>query len=136
MTFDHDDLIRLVDVIPPDNKERDSFNDVYLVMPRMETTLKKIIRSDHKLENRHYLSFIYQILRGLKYIHSAGFVHGDLKPEDILVNAQNCNIKISDFGLAQEVPARRNLTKYVCPRWYRAPEFFFGAIQYDQKGMS
>ena len=60
MTFDHDDVIELVDVIPPDDKERDCFNDVYLVMPRMETTLKRIIKSDQKLENRHYLFFIYR----------------------------------------------------------------------------
>ena len=134
MTFDHDDVIRLVDVIPPDDKERDSFNDVYLVMPRMETNLKRIIKSDQKLDNTHYLFLVYQILRGLKYIHSAGVIHRDLKPENILVNGKNCNVKISDFGLARGEGS--NLTEYVITRWYRAPEVMVCAKQYDQQGMS
>jgi len=133
MLFDHDDVIRLVDVVPPDESEQDSFSDVYLVMPRMETTLKEIIKSDQKLENRHFLFFIYQILRGLKYIHSAGIVHRDLKPENILVNGKNCNIKIADFGLARGVSDGCNLTEYVITRWYRAPEVMVCAKQYDRE---
>ena len=136
MAFDHDDIIRLVDVIPPDDKERDCFNDVYLVMPRMETTLKSIIKSDQILDDKHCLLLIYQILRGLKYIHSAGVVHRDLSPENILVNCKNCNVKIIDFGLARGVSEGSNLTEYVISRWYRAPEVMLCSKQYDQRGMS
>lgn len=41
-----------------------------------------------------------QMLRALKYIHSASVVHRDLKPSNILVNS-NCDLKIGDFGLAR-----------------------------------
>lgn len=41
-----------------------------------------------------------QILRGLKYVHSAGVLHRDLKPSNILLNA-TCDLKICDFGLAR-----------------------------------
>ena len=44
--------------------------------------------------------FLYQILRGLKYIHSANVLHRDLKPSNLLLNA-NCDLKICDFGLAR-----------------------------------
>merc|ERR1711920_1096409 len=104
-------------------------------MLRMETTLAKVIKSKQKLTERHYQFFVYQMLRGLKYIHSAGVIHRDLKPENILINGADCNLKITDFGLARGVHMEDalNLTEYVVTRWYRAPEVMCSAKQYDEK---
>ena len=66
----------------------------------MECDLAAIIRSGQPLTDAHYQSFIYQILCGLKYIHSANVLHRDLKPGNLLVNA-DCELKICDFGLAR-----------------------------------
>jgi serine/threonine protein kinase len=41
-----------------------------------------------------------QVLRGLKYLHSASVLHRDLKPSNLLLNA-TCDLKICDFGLAR-----------------------------------
>jgi len=135
MHFDHDDIVGLIGVIPPDESELDTYQDVYLVMFRMETTLAKVIKSKQKLTERHYQFFVYQMLRGLKYIHSAGVIHRDLKPENILINGADCNLKITDFGLARGVYMEDtlNLTEYVVTRWYRAPEVMCSAKQYDEK---
>jgi len=134
MHFDHEDVIKLIGVIVPNEKERDSFNDVYLVLPKMETTLAKIIKSKHKLTDDHLQYFLYQMFRGLKYIHSAGVIHRDLKPENILINGSNCKLKITDFGLARGVFKEMvQLTEYVVTRWYRAPEVMCSARQYDEK---
>lgn len=66
----------------------------------MESDLASIIRSPQPLNDEHIQFFLYQILRGLKYMHSAGILHRDLKPRNILVNS-NCDIKICDFGLSR-----------------------------------
>lgn len=44
----------------------------------MDTDLTSIIKSDQPLTEEHYKFFLYQLLRGLKYIHSAQIVHRDL----------------------------------------------------------
>ncbi|CAD0037550.1 unnamed protein product [Aureobasidium pullulans] len=63
------------------------------------TDLHRLLTS-RPLEKQFIQYFLYQILRGLKYVHSAGVVHRDLKPSNILVN-ENCDLKICDFGLAR-----------------------------------
>lgn len=87
----------------------------------MECDLDRIISSTQALTDQHAQYFVYQILRGLKYIHSAHVLHRDLKPSNLLVNS-NCDLSICDFGLARGVVADETLTEYVVTRWYRAPE--------------
>merc|ERR1719183_2976554 len=50
----------------------------------------------------HTTALLYNLLLGLKYLHSAGIYHRDLKPANCLVNA-DCSVKICDFGLARAV---------------------------------
>lgn len=45
----------------------------------------------------------YQLLRGLRFAHSYGVIHRDLKPANLLVT-KNCDLVISDFGLARMMP--------------------------------
>ena len=73
------------------------FQDIYIVFDLMESDLHRIIQSKQELTDDHVRFFIYQLLRGLKYIHSANVVHRDLKPSNLLVN-ENCTLKIGDFG--------------------------------------
>lgn len=73
--------------------------------------------------------FLYQILRGLKYIHSARVIHRDLKPSNLLLNA-NCELKICDFGLARPTAENDIMTEYVVTRWYRAPELLLNSTDY------
>lgn len=102
----------------------------------MECDLAAIIRSGQPLTDAHFQSFIYQILSGLKYIHSANVLHRDLKPGNLLVNA-DCELKICDFGLARGFSAdpEQNagyMTEYVATRWYRAPEIMLSFQSYTK----
>jgi len=133
--FDHPHVMSLTAVIPPESHDRDTYKDCYLIMPRMDTTLSKVIRSKQKLSERHIQYFVYQMVRAMEYMHSGGIIHRDLKPENILVNAVDCKIKITDFGLARgvhiDVDTPQKLTEYVVTRWYRAPEVMCCSRLYD-----
>lgn len=70
----------------------------YIVQDLMETDLYKLLKTQH-LSNDHICYFLYQILRGLKYIHSANVLHRDLKPSNLLLNT-TCDLKVQClFGL-------------------------------------
>jgi len=67
----------------------------YIVQCLMETDLYKLLKTQ-KLSNDHICYFLYQILRGLKYIHSANVLHRDLKPSNLLLNT-TCDLKVCYF---------------------------------------
>lgn len=77
-------VIRIIDIIPPP-PTAEEFEDVYIVQDLMETDLHRIIYSKQPLTIDHIQYFVYQILRGLKYIHSANVLHRDLKVNDALL---------------------------------------------------
>lgn len=109
------------------------FEDIYIITELMETDLHRIIYSKQKLTDDHHAYFIYQLLRGLKYMHSANVLHRDLKPSNILLNS-NCDLRICDFGLARGIheEGAEKLTEYVVTRWYRAPEIMLACREYTK----
>ncbi|KAH7862982.1 hypothetical protein Vadar_011788 [Vaccinium darrowii] len=125
--LDHENIIKIKDIMRP--PEKDEFNDVYIAYELMETDLHQIIRSSQALTEDHCQYFLYQLLRGLKYIHSANVLHRDLKPSNLLLNA-NCDLKICDFGLARTTSETDIMTEYVVTRWYRAPELLLNCSEY------
>ncbi|XP_036862609.1 mitogen-activated protein kinase 12 isoform X3 [Manis javanica] len=122
-------VIGLLDVFTPD-ESLDDFTDFYLVMPFMGTDLGKLMKHEKLSEDRVQF-LVYQMLKGLKYIHAAGIIHRDLKPGNLAVN-EDCELKILDFGLARQ--ADSEMTGYVVTRWYRAPEVILNWMRYTQTG--
>ncbi|BHF60290.1 hypothetical protein AAHC03_0712 [Spirometra sp. Aus1] len=131
--FKHENIIDIRDVILVGNT-LETMKDVYIVQTLMDTDLCKLLKAQ-RLANDHICYFLYQILRGLKYIHSANVLHRDLKPSNLLINA-NCDLKICDFGLARMNDPEHDhngiLTEYVATRWYRAPEIMLNSKGYTR----
>merc|ERR1719273_2100837 len=130
--FNHENIIDIRDILR--SSCQDTMKDVYIIQCLMETDLYKLLKTQ-RLSNDHICYFLYQILRGLKYIHSANVLHRDLKPSNILLNS-NCDLKICDFGLARVCDTSHDhtgvLTEYVATRWYRAPEVMLNAKGYTK----
>ncbi|CAN4121684.1 unnamed protein product [Withania somnifera] len=119
----HPDIVEIKHILlPPCPRE---FKDIYVVFELMECDLQHVIKANDSLTPEHYQFFLYQLLRGLKYMHTANVFHRDLKPKNILANA-DCKLKLCDFGLARaafgDTPSAIFWTDYVATRWYRAPE--------------
>ncbi|MEE6481058.1 hypothetical protein FKM82_012746 [Ascaphus truei] len=123
----HENVIGLLDVFTP-STSIENFHEVYLVTNLMGADLNNIVKCQ-KLTDDHIQFLIYQLLRGLKYIHSAGIIHRDLKPSNLAVN-EDCELRILDFGLARQTDDE--MTGYVATRWYRAPEIMLNWMHYNQ----
>ena len=136
----HGNIIRLLNVLRAHNDR-----DIYLVFEYMETDLHAAIRANILMDvHRRYI--MYQLLRALKYLHTAQLLHRDIKPSNVLLSS-DCYVKLADFGLARSVAqlnemeqkAKKRsqqhhqgaiLTDYVATRWYRAPEILLGSTKY------
>ncbi|KAI4320693.1 hypothetical protein MLD38_034146 [Melastoma candidum] len=119
----HPDIVDIKSIMLPPSKRE--FKDIYVVFELMESDLHQVIKANDDLTREHHQFFLYQMLRALKYMHTASVYHRDLKPKNILANA-NCKLKVCDFGLARvafnDAPSTVFWTDYVATRWYRAPE--------------
>lgn len=71
--MNHENVIGLLNCFSPSDRIED-FSDVYFVNHLMGADLNQIIKTQ-KLSDDHVQFLVYQILRGLKYIHSAGIIH-------------------------------------------------------------
>ncbi|KFO69354.1 Cyclin-dependent kinase 2, partial [Cuculus canorus] len=119
---------RLLDVIHTENK-------LYLVFEFLHQDLKKFMDSASLggIPLPLIKSYLFQLLQGLAFCHAHRVLHRDLKPQNLLINADGA-IKLADFGLARAfgMPgAMGSLVVQVVTLWYRAPEILLGCKYYS-----
>ena len=102
-------IVNLLEIVIPE-EDLDSFNEIYLVLEYAPGDLRKLFKSNYNLKLNHILIITYNILLGLKYIHSSGVWHRDLKPANVLI-FDDGRAKICDFGLARSVKQKPKVKK-------------------------
>ena len=132
--YKHENLSNLVEVLTSSpassNKYRGS---VYLAFKYMDHDLYGLIHSGQVTFTLPQIkNIIFQILKGVQYLHSNSVLHRDLKSSNILINNQG-EVKITDFGLSKKYSSsiRKPYTNGVVTLWYRAPEILLGSTNYN-----
>ena len=69
------------------------FDNVCMVLERMDTDLHAILRSKQALEKTHIQYLMHQLLIGMKYLKQCNILHRDLKPANLLVKT-DCSLKV------------------------------------------
>lgn len=140
----HPNIIRIVHLQAPEDMEK--FRDLYVVFECMDTDFAKLTYDTTQyLTLAHVRWLFYQLLLGVKYMHSALVIHRDIKPANVLLT-ETCDLKLCDFGLARSIDfedereplssdsdgdppdppsIKRQMTRHVVTRWYRAPELIY-----------
>ncbi|MDL5201077.1 Stk1 family PASTA domain-containing Ser/Thr kinase [Streptomyces sp. ALI-76-A] len=96
---------------------------VYLAMEYVAgCTLRDVLRDRGALQPRAALDILEPVLAALGAAHRAGFVHRDMKPENVLIGDDG-RVKVADFGLVRSVDTVTNTSGTVLGTVsYLAPE--------------
>ncbi|AMD18744.1 HBL158Wp [Eremothecium sinecaudum] len=131
----HKNIVSLINLEIVNEKPYDG---LYCYQELIDYDLARVIHSNVQFSEFHIKHFTYQILCGVKYIHSADVIHRDLKPGNILCSISG-QLKICDFGLARGISplftntkTSNHITNYVATRWYRAPELILSHKRYNK----
>uniref|UniRef100_A0A8D0GR40 mitogen-activated protein kinase n=1 Tax=Sphenodon punctatus TaxID=8508 RepID=A0A8D0GR40_SPHPU len=140
--LDHDNIVKVFEILGPNGSQLTDdvgslteLNCVYIVQEYMETDLANPLEQGPLLEE-HARLFMYQLLRGLKYIHSANVLHRDLKPANLFINTEDLVLKIGDFGLARIMDPhyshKGHLSEGLVTKWYRSPRLLLSPNNYTK----
>ncbi|KAF7703774.1 putative cell division protein kinase [Cucumispora dikerogammari] len=103
---------------------------LFIVQTYYNFDLLTLMRTNYNFTADKIYHILFEIISGLKFIHSKGIIHRDLKPANIFLT-QNGNVKIGDFGISREIG--KLMTNGCTTLVYRAPELLLGDEEYSTK---
>ncbi|KAK2704862.1 cyclin-dependent kinase 17-like isoform X2 [Artemia franciscana] len=121
----HANIVTLHDIVHTEKS-------LTLVFEYLDKDLKQYMEDcGNVLSMSNVKLFLFQLLRGLAYIHTRRVLHRDLKPQNLLISEKG-ELKLADFGLARakSVPTR-TYSNEVVTLWYRPPDVLVGSTTYS-----
>lgn len=97
---------------------------------------ERVNHTDHRILYKKFKDFdiryyIYEILLGLDYCHSLGIMHRDIKPHNIMIDHEQRQLRIIDWGLAEYYIPGKEYNVRVASRYYKGPELLVDDQQYN-----
>jgi len=119
-------LIRMYETLTVDDPDRPELDGAtVLVLERAERSLSALLASSPRPAGGPAL--LAQICEGLAQLHSAGWLHGDLKPGNVLLMADG-SVKLADFNMAAELDGTHAYTPAFSTADYTPPELLWCEI--------
>ena len=117
--FEHPNIVRVIAVFE-ENKTG------YMVMKYEEgEELQELQSRKNRIEEDDLLRIIFPLLDGLGKIHAAGFIHRDIKPQNIMIRADGSPVLI-DFGSARQALGgkTKTLTSLISPGYAPFEQYY------------
>lgn len=136
MNYKHDNIVNIKEVVYGSTADK-----IFCVMDYADYELKALLSdlfintTTNTLVKRVFSisqikSLLYQLLKGVEYMHDNWLIHRDLKTSNLLYD-KNGILKIADFGLARKYGnPLKPYTPLVVTLWYRAPELLLNCEKY------
>lgn len=124
--LNHPNVVPVIDIIVDESEK-----ELYMVMPKADSSLNAFLRKDVGVVPANAKSLAYQMLSGVNYCLTRGIINRDIKPDNMLLYGDN--LKVADFGLARPAVCsmESGITNEVYTLWYRPPEVLLGG-RYDE----
>lgn len=119
----HNNVVEIYDAYVRNSK-------LYISMEYLDDgTLEKKAK-DNYLTVRDVIKYLTDCLYGLQHIHNNGYIHRDLKPNNVLISSNIA--KLSDFGLSDEMDEDKEIKSGFGYTYHRAPEVFYNKAYCQQ----
>ena len=107
-------------------------NSLALIMSYVPgPTLEKIIKKNKSIEPETVCWILERVLNILKYLHYNGIVHGDVKPQNIIIQPKSHMVVLVDYGLSLIRPTSSSCSKGYTP-YFAPPEQMDGNVLLPQ----
>ncbi|EPY34983.1 casein kinase II subunit alpha, partial [Angomonas deanei] len=120
-------VVRLLDVLKDERTGTPVLVTEYVNKP---VTLRTLMQNK-TLTNFDLRYYIYEVLRCLDFAHCRGIFHRDIKPHNVMIDAERKILRVIDWGLGEYYIHGEALNCGVATRHYKSPELLFGYRHYD-----